>query len=93
MPMQRGLILADTKFEFGLTAKGIVLADEVLRPTRLASGPAKVTTPGLRNHHSTNSLCATIWKPWVGISSRPRLSFQPTWFARLRKNMSRLYIC
>jgi phosphoribosylaminoimidazole-succinocarboxamide synthase len=27
-----GLILADTKFEFGQTAKGIVLADEVLTP-------------------------------------------------------------
>ena len=30
--LERGLILADTKFEFGLTAKGIVLADEVLTP-------------------------------------------------------------
>jgi phosphoribosylaminoimidazole-succinocarboxamide synthase len=28
----RGLILADTKFEFGRTADGIVLADEVLTP-------------------------------------------------------------
>ena len=28
----RGLILADTKFEFGRTAKGIVLADEALTP-------------------------------------------------------------
>jgi phosphoribosylaminoimidazole-succinocarboxamide synthase len=28
----RGLILADTKFEFGATANGIVLADEVLTP-------------------------------------------------------------
>jgi phosphoribosylaminoimidazole-succinocarboxamide synthase len=28
----RGLILADTKFEFGRTAKGIILADEVLTP-------------------------------------------------------------
>jgi phosphoribosylaminoimidazole-succinocarboxamide synthase len=28
----RGLILADTKFEFGRTAAGIVLADEVLTP-------------------------------------------------------------
>ncbi len=27
-----GLILADTKFEFGKTAKGIILADEVLTP-------------------------------------------------------------
>jgi len=28
----RGLILADTKFEFGRTAEGIILADEVLTP-------------------------------------------------------------
>ena len=28
----RGLILADTKFEFGRTAEGITLADEVLTP-------------------------------------------------------------
>jgi phosphoribosylaminoimidazole-succinocarboxamide synthase len=27
-----GLILADTKFEFGKTAEGIILADEVLTP-------------------------------------------------------------
>ena len=27
-----GLILADTKFEFGRTAEGIILADEVLTP-------------------------------------------------------------
>jgi phosphoribosylaminoimidazole-succinocarboxamide synthase len=29
---KRGLLLADTKFEFGMTAQGIVLADEVLTP-------------------------------------------------------------
>jgi phosphoribosylaminoimidazole-succinocarboxamide synthase len=29
---QRGLILADTKFEFGTAAEGIILADEVLTP-------------------------------------------------------------
>jgi len=28
----RGILLADTKFEFGKTAKGIILADEVLTP-------------------------------------------------------------
>lgn len=29
---ERGILLADTKFEFGVTASGIVLADEVLTP-------------------------------------------------------------
>jgi phosphoribosylaminoimidazole-succinocarboxamide synthase len=32
MPSRCGLILADTKFEFGKTAEGIILADEVLTP-------------------------------------------------------------
>ena len=30
--MARGIILADTKFEFGRTGEGIMLADEVLTP-------------------------------------------------------------
>jgi len=29
---QRGIIIADTKFEFGRTPQGITLADEVLTP-------------------------------------------------------------
>lgn len=38
----RGLILADTKFEFGRTGEGIILADEVLTPdsSRFWDGPA-----------------------------------------------------
>jgi len=42
----RGLILADTKFEFGLTAKGIVLADEVLTPDSSRFWPADTYSPG-----------------------------------------------
>jgi phosphoribosylaminoimidazole-succinocarboxamide synthase len=40
---ERGLILADTKFEFGRTAEGIVLADEVLTPdsSRFWEGAAR----------------------------------------------------
>ena len=37
---QRGIIIADTKFEFGLTAKGITLADEVLTPDSSRFWPA-----------------------------------------------------
>ena len=43
---QRGLILADTKFEFGMTAKGIVLADEVLTPDSSRFWPSEGYTPG-----------------------------------------------
>ena len=37
---QRGIIIADTKFEFGRTAKGITLADEVLTPDSSRFWPA-----------------------------------------------------
>jgi phosphoribosylaminoimidazole-succinocarboxamide synthase len=44
--LQRGLILADTKFEFGMTAKGIVLADEVLTPDSSRFWPSEGYQPG-----------------------------------------------
>jgi phosphoribosylaminoimidazole-succinocarboxamide synthase len=42
----RGLILADTKFEFGLTEDGIVLADEVLTPDSSRFWPREGYSPG-----------------------------------------------
>jgi phosphoribosylaminoimidazole-succinocarboxamide synthase len=41
-----GLILADTKFEFGRTAKGIILADEVLTPDSSRFWPREGYQPG-----------------------------------------------
>jgi len=43
---QRGIIIADTKFEFGRTAKGITLADEVLTPDSSRFWPAEKYAPG-----------------------------------------------
>ena len=43
---QRGIIIADTKFEFGQTAKGITLADEVLTPDSSRFWPADSYLPG-----------------------------------------------
>jgi phosphoribosylaminoimidazole-succinocarboxamide synthase len=43
---QRGIIIADTKFEFGQTAKGITLADEVLTPDSSRFWPADSYQPG-----------------------------------------------
>jgi phosphoribosylaminoimidazole-succinocarboxamide synthase len=43
---QRGIIIADTKFEFGSTAKGITLADEVLTPDSSRFWPADKYEPG-----------------------------------------------
>lgn len=42
----RGLILADTKFEFGRTADGILLADEVLTPDSSRFWEAEAWKPG-----------------------------------------------
>ena len=43
---QRGIIIADTKFEFGRTPKGITLADEVLTPDSSRFWPAESYAPG-----------------------------------------------
>jgi phosphoribosylaminoimidazole-succinocarboxamide synthase len=43
---QHGLILADTKFEFGLAAEGIILADEVLTPDSSRFWPRDQYAPG-----------------------------------------------
>lgn len=44
--LTRGIIIADTKFEFGNTNKGLVLADEVLTPDSSRFWPADRYTPG-----------------------------------------------
>jgi phosphoribosylaminoimidazole-succinocarboxamide synthase len=43
---QKGIIIADTKFEFGITAQGITLADEVLTPDSSRFWPADKYAPG-----------------------------------------------
>jgi len=42
----RGIIIADTKFEFGHTGQGLVLADEVLTPDSSRFWPADKYEPG-----------------------------------------------
>jgi len=42
----RGLLLADTKFEFGSTAMGVVLADEVLTPDSSRFWSRELYSPG-----------------------------------------------
>jgi phosphoribosylaminoimidazole-succinocarboxamide synthase len=45
--LHRGIIIADTKFEFGRTPQGITLADEVLTPDSSRFWPADKYAPGL----------------------------------------------
>ena len=44
--LTKGIIIADTKFEFGRSAHGIVLADEVLTPDSSRFWPAQSYQPG-----------------------------------------------
>src|SRR5256714_170320 len=44
---QKGIIIADTKFEFGRTANGVTLADEVLTPDSSRFWPADKYCPGM----------------------------------------------
>jgi phosphoribosylaminoimidazole-succinocarboxamide synthase len=44
--LSRGIIIADTKFEFGRTGRGITLADEVLTPDSSRFWPADKYQPG-----------------------------------------------
>jgi phosphoribosylaminoimidazole-succinocarboxamide synthase len=44
---QKGIIIADTKFEFGRTPAGITIADEVLTPDSSRFWPADKYSPGM----------------------------------------------
>jgi phosphoribosylaminoimidazole-succinocarboxamide synthase len=44
--LERGIILADTKFEFGFVGGDLVLADEVLTPDSSRYWPAETYRPG-----------------------------------------------
>ena len=44
---QRGIVIADTKFEFGMVNGHLVLADEVLTPDSSRFWPAEVWAPGV----------------------------------------------
>ena len=60
---QRGIMIADTKFEFGRTAKGLTLADEVLTPDSSRFWPADKYQPGHgRRIRTTSSMFAITWK-------------------------------
>jgi phosphoribosylaminoimidazole-succinocarboxamide synthase len=60
----RGIIIADTKFEFGLDENGVMhLMDEVLTADSSRFWPADSYQPASRRRRSTSSSCATTWKP------------------------------
>jgi len=71
----RGIILADTKFEFGLEEETLVLADEVLTPDSSRFWPADTWSPG-RSQPSFDKQFVRDWLPSPD-SSWDRHSEQP----------------
>ena len=70
---ERGVILADTKFEFGLDDDGeLVLGDEVLTPDSSRFWPLDRYEPGARSRASTSSTSATGRPAAAGTRRRPR---------------------
>jgi phosphoribosylaminoimidazole-succinocarboxamide synthase len=57
---REGIIIADTKFEFGRDREEQSLIDEVRHPTARASGPRTSISRVRRSRASTSSRCATI---------------------------------
>jgi len=63
---KKGIIIADTKFEFGLEADHVILIDEVLRRIRLAFGQRVDTDRAKRPIALINNLSATICSIYLG---------------------------
>ncbi len=58
---KKGIIIADTKFEFGIEGDDIILIDEVLTPDSSRFWPLMATIRERRPTASTSSSCATTW--------------------------------
>ena len=78
---ERGIILADTKFEFGFAGGELMLVDEVGTPDSCRFWPAdELRAGGARSRRSTSSSCATGWMRAGGTTSlRPRRCRTTSW--------------
>ena len=84
---ERGLILADTKFEFGLLDDKLILIDEVLTPDSSRYWPADTYQPGA----STSNTYAITWSRLAGTRSRPLPRCRTRWFESRRRSTRRHY--
>ena len=71
MPRPRGIIIADTKFEFGFVGDELVLGDEVLTPDSSRFWPPIPISPAARRTPTTSSSCAITWSRFAGTSQPP----------------------
>ncbi|MGY1763908.1 phosphoribosylaminoimidazolesuccinocarboxamide synthase [Geodermatophilus sp. SYSU D00779] len=71
--LDAGIVLADTKFEFGLDASGLVLGDEVLTPDSSRFWPATLWSPGA----AQPSFDKQYVRDWLTSSGWDRVSPPP----------------
>ncbi|WP_027186146.1 phosphoribosylaminoimidazolesuccinocarboxamide synthase [Desulfovibrio inopinatus] len=67
---QRGILIADTKFEFGMTDEGLILIDEVLTPDSSRFWPATSYGPG-RSQKSFDKQYVRDWLTDIGFNKKP----------------------
>lgn len=67
---ERGIIIADTKFEFGQTDDGLILIDEVLTPDSSRFWPAEGYAPG-KSQPSFDKQYLRDWLTSVGFNKQP----------------------
>jgi phosphoribosylaminoimidazole-succinocarboxamide synthase len=79
--LRRGIIIADTKFEFGMTSKGITLADEVLTPDSSRFWPADKYQPG-RAQESYDKQYVRDYLEQIRWNKQPPAPALPTEVAR-----------
>jgi phosphoribosylaminoimidazole-succinocarboxamide synthase len=76
---QAGMILADTKFEFGTDSTGnLFLIDEVLTRTRRVTGLPTIMHRTSHRRATTSNSCGIICSPSSGTRNRRRRVCRPT---------------
>ena len=73
---QRGILIADTKFEFGLSDDGLLLIDEVLTPDSSRFWPAAGYQPG-RGQPSFDKQYVRDWLTDIGFNKKPPAPHMP----------------
>ncbi len=67
----RGILLADTKFEFGLIGDELIWIDEALTPDSSRFWPAQGYSRAVRSLPLISNMSVIIWRALVGINRRP----------------------
>ena len=70
---QHGIIVADTKFEFGVVDEKLLLIDECLTPDSSRFWPKDQYVSGKVRPVLINNSSAIIWRLLIGTKRRPRL--------------------